>query len=122
MGYVLLFLVNVCQHFCFMFSDVKKVISSFCREKANVGGLTNFEVFDFLRSRGATSDPMGCLGSVAPSECKVPHFQTSYQSVLPVNWYCTRRDGSTWSKWGSIDPCSFLKFMCLYKIFYIVLE
>ncbi|XP_078165888.1 uncharacterized protein LOC144560538 [Carex rostrata] len=40
-------------------------------EKANVGGLTNFEVFDFLRSRGATSDPMGCLGSVAPSECKV---------------------------------------------------
>ncbi|KAJ4757297.1 hypothetical protein LUZ62_067672 [Rhynchospora pubera] len=40
-------------------------------EKANAGNLTNFEVFDFLRSRGATSDPMGCIGSVSPSECKV---------------------------------------------------
>lgn len=40
-------------------------------KQANAGALTNFEVLDFLRSRGATSDPMGCLGSVAPSECKV---------------------------------------------------
>lgn len=40
-------------------------------EQANAGVLTNFEVFDLLRARGATSDPMGCLGAVAPSECKV---------------------------------------------------
>ncbi|XP_072973173.1 uncharacterized protein [Typha angustifolia] len=39
--------------------------------KRNAGALTNFEVLHFLRSRGATSDPMGCLGAVAPSECKV---------------------------------------------------
>ncbi|WOL03133.1 hypothetical protein Cni_G11853 [Canna indica] len=39
--------------------------------QANKGALTNFEVLEFLRSRGATSDPMGCLGAVAPSECKV---------------------------------------------------
>ncbi|MQL90747.1 hypothetical protein Taro_023359 [Colocasia esculenta] len=39
--------------------------------EANAGVLTNFEVLQFLRSRGATVDPMGCLGAVAPSECKV---------------------------------------------------
>ncbi|KAE8767292.1 DNA-directed RNA polymerase III subunit RPC9 [Hordeum vulgare] len=41
------------------------------REKANAGHLTNFEVLDFLRTRGAKIDPMGCLGAVAASECKV---------------------------------------------------
>ncbi|CAA6653713.1 unnamed protein product [Spirodela intermedia] len=39
--------------------------------QANGGVLTNFEVLSFLRSRGVTVDPMGCLGAVAPSECKV---------------------------------------------------
>ncbi|KAJ4809768.1 hypothetical protein LUZ62_022334 [Rhynchospora pubera] len=52
-------------------SELKKYYLVFVREKANAGNLTNFEVFDFLRSRGATSDPMGCIGSVSPSECKV---------------------------------------------------
>nr|CAD1822489.1 unnamed protein product [Ananas comosus var. bracteatus] len=47
-------------------------------EQANAGVLTNFDVFDFLRARGATSDPMGCLGAVAPSECKV--FEYLHQS------------------------------------------
>lgn len=42
--------------------------------KANAGSFTNFEVLDFLRSRNATSDPMGCLGSVAASECKVYNY------------------------------------------------
>ncbi|RVW36378.1 hypothetical protein CK203_083830 [Vitis vinifera] len=28
-----------------------------CRKKANAGALTNFEVLDFLRSRGAAKDP-----------------------------------------------------------------
>ncbi|CAD6270090.1 unnamed protein product [Miscanthus lutarioriparius] len=31
-------------------------------QKANAGILTNFEVLDFLRTRGAKVDPMGCLG------------------------------------------------------------
>uniref|UniRef100_A0A1D1Y934 DNA-directed RNA polymerase III subunit RPC9 n=1 Tax=Anthurium amnicola TaxID=1678845 RepID=A0A1D1Y934_9ARAE len=39
--------------------------------QADAGVLTNFEVLDLLRSRGATIDPMGCLGAVEPSECKV---------------------------------------------------
>ncbi|KAL5205907.1 hypothetical protein ABZP36_034116 [Zizania latifolia] len=43
-------------------------------EKANAGFLTNFEVLDFLRSRGAKIDPMGCLGAVAASECKVYEY------------------------------------------------
>ncbi|KAG8093260.1 hypothetical protein GUJ93_ZPchr0012g20944 [Zizania palustris] len=43
-------------------------------EKANAGFLTNFEVLDFLRSRGAKTDPMGCLGAVAASECKVYEY------------------------------------------------
>lgn len=43
-------------------------------EKANAGHLTNFEVLDFLRTRGAKTDPMGCLGAVAASECKVYEY------------------------------------------------
>nr|CAB3462097.1 unnamed protein product [Digitaria exilis] len=42
--------------------------------KANGGSLSNFEVLDFLRSRGAKIDPMGCLGAVAASECKVYEY------------------------------------------------
>ncbi|KAF8661012.1 hypothetical protein HU200_057100 [Digitaria exilis] len=44
------------------------------RVKANGGFLSNFEVLDFLRSRGAKIDPMGCLGAVAASECKVYEY------------------------------------------------
>ncbi|WVZ90231.1 hypothetical protein U9M48_036550 [Paspalum notatum var. saurae] len=43
-------------------------------QKANAGVLTNFEVLDFLQSRGAKIDPMGCLGAVAASECKVYEY------------------------------------------------
>ncbi|KAM0059189.1 putative RNA polymerase subunit RPB4/RPC9, HRDC-like superfamily, Rpb4/RPC9 superfamily [Helianthus debilis subsp. tardiflorus] len=39
--------------------------------KENAGPLTNFEVLDFLRSRGAAKDPTRVLASVAPSEFKV---------------------------------------------------
>ncbi|KAE8010629.1 hypothetical protein FH972_006984 [Carpinus fangiana] len=38
---------------------------------ANAGTLTNFEVLDFLRSKGAAKDPTRVLASVAPSEYKV---------------------------------------------------
>lgn len=43
-----------------------------CRLDADAGLLTNFEVLDLLRRRGATSDPLGSLGAVSSSECKVP--------------------------------------------------
>lgn len=40
-------------------------------KKANAGSLTNFEVLDFLRSRGASKDPTRVMSSLAPSEFKV---------------------------------------------------
>ncbi|KAK6775257.1 hypothetical protein RDI58_026258 [Solanum bulbocastanum] len=39
--------------------------------EANAGALTNFEVLDFLRSRGAGRDPTRVIVSIAPSEFKV---------------------------------------------------
>ncbi|KAI8007261.1 hypothetical protein LOK49_LG07G00030 [Camellia lanceoleosa] len=39
--------------------------------KANAGALTNFEVLDFLRSRGAAKDSTWIIVSVAQSEFKV---------------------------------------------------
>ncbi|KAF3684354.1 putative phosphoglucan phosphatase DSP4, chloroplastic-like isoform X1 [Capsicum annuum] len=38
---------------------------------ANAGALTNFEVLDFLRSRGAGRDPTRVIFPIAPSEFKV---------------------------------------------------
>ncbi|KAK8571861.1 hypothetical protein V6N13_047493 [Hibiscus sabdariffa] len=40
-------------------------------KEANAGALTNFEVLDFLRSRGASKDPTRVIVSIAPSEFKV---------------------------------------------------
>ncbi|OMO54676.1 RNA polymerase II, Rpb4 [Corchorus capsularis] len=40
-------------------------------KEANAGPLTNFEVLDFLRSRGASKDPNKIMTSIAPSESKV---------------------------------------------------
>eukprot|EP00252_Welwitschia_mirabilis_P013382 TRINITY_DN2946_c0_g2_i1.p1 TRINITY_DN2946_c0_g2~~TRINITY_DN2946_c0_g2_i1.p1 ORF type:complete len:150 (-),score=41.25 TRINITY_DN2946_c0_g2_i1:439-888(-) len=40
-------------------------------KKSNAGLLSNFEVLDLLRSRGATQDPLGSLGAATASECKV---------------------------------------------------
>ncbi|KVH95134.1 uncharacterized protein LOC112527879 [Cynara cardunculus var. scolymus] len=42
--------------------------------KENGGLLTNFEVLDFLRSRGAAKDPTRVLAPLAPSEFKVYDF------------------------------------------------
>lgn len=39
--------------------------------EANAGALTNFEVLDFLRSRGAGRDPTRVIVPIAPSEFKV---------------------------------------------------
>ncbi|KAM7486420.1 hypothetical protein LguiA_002429 [Lonicera macranthoides] len=39
--------------------------------KANAGMLTNFEVLDFLQSRGAGKDPTRVIAPIAPSEFKV---------------------------------------------------
>ncbi|KAI4346038.1 hypothetical protein L6164_013120 [Bauhinia variegata] len=39
--------------------------------EANAGALTNFEVLDFLRAKGASKDPTRVIAKVAPSEYKV---------------------------------------------------
>ncbi|XP_028769860.1 DNA-directed RNA polymerase III subunit rpc9-like isoform X2 [Neltuma alba] len=39
--------------------------------EANAGALTNFEVLDFLRAKGASKDPTRVLAKVAQSEYKV---------------------------------------------------
>ncbi|KAM7485298.1 hypothetical protein LguiA_001307 [Lonicera macranthoides] len=39
--------------------------------KANAGMLTNFEVLNFLQSRGAGKDPTRVIAPIAPSEFKV---------------------------------------------------
>jgi hypothetical protein len=39
--------------------------------EANAGALTNFEVLDFLRAKGASKDPSRVLAKVAMSEYKV---------------------------------------------------
>ncbi|KAJ8765817.1 hypothetical protein K2173_015684 [Erythroxylum novogranatense] len=40
-------------------------------KKYNAGALTNFEVLDFLKSRGASNDSSRVIAPVAPSEYKV---------------------------------------------------
>jgi hypothetical protein len=40
---------------------------------ANVSALTNFEVLDFLRSKGASKDPSRVIAKVAMSEYKVSY-------------------------------------------------
>ena len=41
------------------------------KKKANAGVLTNFEVLDFLRYRGAAKDPTWVIAPIAASEFKV---------------------------------------------------
>lgn len=52
----------------------RKCENLFYRKKANAGALTNFEVLDFLRSKGASKDPGRIIATVAPSELKVNLF------------------------------------------------
>lgn len=52
------------------------------RLEANAGPLTNFEVLDFLRSRGASKDPTRVLVPVAPSEFKVEFVLVILQVVM----------------------------------------
>eukprot|EP01018_Ginkgo_biloba_P000677 Gb_08495 [translate_table: standard] len=40
-------------------------------KEADAGLLSNFEVLNLLRSKGATQDPLGSFGSATKSECKV---------------------------------------------------
>ncbi|KAK6945495.1 RNA polymerase subunit Rpb4/RPC9 [Dillenia turbinata] len=54
---------------CFIGDENAK--RTFNRLKSNAGALTNFEVLDFLRSRGATKDPTRVMNSIASSEFKV---------------------------------------------------
>ncbi|KAG7535247.1 RNA polymerase Rpb4/RPC9 core [Arabidopsis thaliana x Arabidopsis arenosa] len=50
---------------------VKNLVLGICRVKANAGALTNFEVLDFLNSRGASKDTTRVIAPIARSEYKV---------------------------------------------------
>lgn len=54
-----------CFSYCVLFS-----VFDF-RLESSGGALTNFEVVDLLRSRGAGRDPTRAIASVSPSEFKV---------------------------------------------------
>lgn len=54
----------------------------FCRLEANAGALANFEVLNFLKSKGASKDPTRVLADVAPSEYKVsPIFCSHFADI-----------------------------------------
>ncbi|KAL5542020.1 hypothetical protein UlMin_009730 [Ulmus minor] len=55
--------------------------------EANAGALTNFEVLNFLRSKGASKDPTRVLADVAPSEYKVYDYlvETSASNLTREN-------------------------------------
>lgn len=53
----------------------------FCRLEEYAGALANFEVLDFLRSRGAGKDPTRLIAAIAPSEYKVGVFIISLKRI-----------------------------------------
>ncbi|RZB99165.1 hypothetical protein D0Y65_021871 [Glycine soja] len=61
---------------------------------ANAGPLTNFEVLDFLRSKGASKDPTSVIAKVAQSEYKVYDYlvdtAASVQTRESTNEFLTR--------------------------------
>ncbi|KAM7488371.1 hypothetical protein LguiB_025855 [Lonicera macranthoides] len=75
-----------------------------CRVKANAGMLTNFEVLNFLQSRGAGKDPTRVIAPIAPSEFKVYDYleqsAACNQSREKINEFviieeCDRRIGDS---------------------------
>jgi hypothetical protein len=61
-----------------------KISKCFCSLRENAGPLNNFEVLDFIRSRGAAKDSTRVLANVAPSEYKVGF----YSSLSPTKFIC----------------------------------
>ncbi|KAL2345735.1 hypothetical protein Fmac_007020 [Flemingia macrophylla] len=61
--------------------------------EANAGALTNFEVLDFLRAKGASKDPTRVIAKVAQSEYKVYDYlvntAASVQTRENVNEFLT---------------------------------
>ncbi|RZC11926.1 hypothetical protein D0Y65_011930, partial [Glycine soja] len=61
--------------------------------EGNVGALTNFEVLDFLRAKGASKDPTRVITKVAQSEYKVYDYlvntPASIQTRESINEFLT---------------------------------
>ncbi|RZB52294.1 hypothetical protein D0Y65_048659, partial [Glycine soja] len=59
----------------------------------NAGALTNFEVLDFLRAKGASKDPTRVIAKVAQSEYKVYDYlvdtAASVQTRESINEFLT---------------------------------
>ncbi|XP_027359226.1 DNA-directed RNA polymerase III subunit RPC9-like [Abrus precatorius] len=62
--------------------------------EANVSALTNFEVLDFLRAKGASKDPTRVIANVSQSEYKVYDYlvdtAASVQTRENINEFLTR--------------------------------
>ncbi|KAI5661141.1 hypothetical protein M9H77_20464 [Catharanthus roseus] len=85
-------LVDSCRD-CSFISNFFRVFEEL---KANAGAPTNFEVLDFLRSRGAGKDPTRCLTSIASSEYKVIFslsdiFSDSFKINRLLDWLIFQR-------------------------------
>lgn len=75
-----------------------KIVFWFGRLEANAGALTNYEVVDFLRSKGAANDSTRVLAQVSPSEYKVlfsfyvdsdsPHYIFSLKVGTLLTFLC----------------------------------
>lgn len=52
-----------------------------CSQKANAAPLTNFEVLDLLRSRGAATDTTRAMSLITPSEFKVTLLILFFETV-----------------------------------------
>ena len=89
--YVLILLLG---HPVFCFSQLgfcifqKFSIFFFFSLDANEGVLTNFEVLDFLRSKGAAKDSTRVLAKVTPSEYKVGFFISIFTLSITIQEKC----------------------------------
>ncbi|KAH1154762.1 hypothetical protein GYH30_050169 [Glycine max] len=85
----------VIQHLIFL--DVKNQKpegQELCHSlEGNAGALTNFEVLDFLRAKGASKDPTRVIAKVAQSEYKVYDYlvdtAASVQTRESINEFLT---------------------------------
>eukprot|EP00262_Sarcandra_glabra_P006078 TRINITY_DN18125_c0_g1_i1.p1 TRINITY_DN18125_c0_g1~~TRINITY_DN18125_c0_g1_i1.p1 ORF type:complete len:128 (-),score=20.02 TRINITY_DN18125_c0_g1_i1:245-628(-) len=90
--------------------------------EAKAGALTNFEVLDLLRSRGATTNPLGAIGSVSPSECKVFEFLVQSaacdQTKENINEFLKRSEKYNLAKAEKLNIINIRPFStaCLYPI------
>jgi len=78
----------------------------------NAGALTNFEVLDFLRAKGASKDPSRVLAKVAMSEYKVCYSDETTNLFSIRDFSCSPIDSNDFLCFiGGLLCCIFYRFM-----------